>query len=46
MQTDRVLCAALQQLTATHQAENKTDCERSEYSLGGILSNVFVSILF
>jgi hypothetical protein len=34
------------QSTATHQTENKTDRERSEDSLGGILSNVFVSILF
>ena len=37
-------CALLQSM-ATHQAENKTNCKRSEHGLGGILSNILVSIL-
>jgi hypothetical protein len=32
------------QSTVTHQTKNKTDRKRGENSLGGILSNVIVSI--
>jgi len=42
--TNTARSAAALQSTVTHQTKNKTDRKRRENSLGGILSNVIVSV--